>query len=189
MNITERESWLLNFYRNSELHGALLMGKLARTFRDPPLLLNLTNHCATEAHHAAVLTKTMIALGVQLDPQTETIQNHYAAEGGLPKQLVDLLVLSETLERRVLASYRAHLNRPDVHPEVRGALTQILHEMEEEADGEHAGWIEQTLEQQPPERVEAAEAKWRAVDERVATALQHLVAEKFGTKLVANEIG
>jgi hypothetical protein len=188
MKVTERESWLLNFYRNSELHGALLMGKLARNFHDPQLLVNLTKHCATEAHHAALLTQTIAAIGVQLDPQTETIQNHYAAEGGLPKELVDLLVLSETLEGRVLASYRAHLNRPDVHPQVRSTLSQILHEMEEEADGEHAGWIEETLLQHPRERVEAAEAKWRAVDERVAAALERLVAEKFRTTPLANEI-
>jgi hypothetical protein len=179
MQVTERESWLLNFYRNSELHGALLMGKLARNFRDPQLLINLTNHCATEARHAALLTETIVAVGAPIDPNTETIQNRYAAEGGLPKELVDLLVLSETLEQRVLTSYRAHLARPDVHPRVRAALTQILHQMEEEADGEHAGWIERTLGQQPRERVEAAEAKWRAIDQRVATTLERFVAEKF----------
>jgi hypothetical protein len=188
MEVTERESWLLNFYRNSELHGALLMGKLARNFHDPQLLVNLTNHCATEAHHAALLTQTITALGLPLDPQTETIQNHYAVEGGLPRELVDLLVLSETLERRVLASYRAHLNRSDVHPQIRSTLSQILHEMEEEADGEHAGWIEQTLQQEPRERVETAEVKWRSVDERVVAALERLVAEKFRMKPFANEI-
>ena len=53
MQATDRELWLLNFYRNSELHGALLMGKLARSFTDTELLVNLTKHCATEAHHAA----------------------------------------------------------------------------------------------------------------------------------------
>jgi hypothetical protein len=51
--------------------------------------------------------------------------------------------------------------------------------MEEEADGEHAGWIERTLGQQPRERVEAAEAKWRDIDQRVATVLERFVAEKF----------
>lgn len=179
MRVTEREIWLLNFYRNSELHGALFMGKLARNYRDPELLVHLTEHCATEAHHAALLTETIVALGVPLDPQTETIQNHYAAEGGLPKELVDLLVLSETLEKRVLTSYRAHLARPDVHPQVRATLAKILHEMEEEENGEHAGWIEKTLQQQPHEKVEAAEARWRAVDERVVAALQQMVAKKF----------
>jgi hypothetical protein len=188
MEVTERESWLLNFYRNSELHGALLMGKLARNFHDAQLLVNLTKHCATEARHAALLTETIVAVGVPLDPHTETIQNHYASEGGLPKELVDLLVLSETLEKRVLTSYHAHLAGPDVHPQVRRTLNRIVREMEEEEDGEHAGWIEQALQRQPRERVDAAEAKWRAVDERVAAALEGLVAEKFQRKPFANEI-
>jgi hypothetical protein len=188
MQVTERESWLLNFYRNSELHGALLMGKLARNFQDPQLLINLTNHCATEAHHAALLTAAIAAIGARLDPLTETIQNRYAAEGGLPKELIDLLVLSETLEERVLVSYRAHLSRPDVHPRVRATLSQILHEMEEEAEGEHAGWIKEALLKQPRARVEAAELKWRAVDERVAVELQRLVEQKFGEEATGNEI-
>jgi len=188
MELTERELWLLNFYRNSELHGALLMGKLARNFSDTQLLVNLTKHCATEAHHAALLTETIAALGASLDPHTETIQNHYASEGGLPKELVDLLVLSETLEKRVLTSYRAHLAGPNVHPQVRSTLTQIVREMQEEEDGQHAGWIERTLLQQPSERVEAAETKWRAVDERVAAALERVVAQKFPAERLINEI-
>src|SRR5216117_3741122 len=116
MQVTDRELWLLNFYRNSELHGALLMGKLARSFNDTELLVNLTRHCATEAHHAALLSEAVAALGARLDPRTETIQDHYSRAGCLATQLVDLLVLSETLEKRVLNSYRAHLQRTDVHP-------------------------------------------------------------------------
>jgi hypothetical protein len=182
MKISEREVWLLNFYRNSELHGALLMGKLARTFHDPRLLVNLTKHCATEAHHAALLTETIAALGEAIDPDTETIQNRYGSEGGLPNELVDLLVLSEILEKRVLTSYRAHLAAPNVHPEVRKTLEQILREMQQEEDGAHGGWIEQALDKLPRQEVEVAEAKWRAIDERVAAALQRVVVEKFPAK-------
>ena len=185
MKISARESWLLNFYRNSELHGALLMGKLARNFHDPQLLVNLTKHCATEAHHAALLTETIAALGGVIDPHTETIQNRYASEGGLPNELVDLLVLSEILEQRVLTSYRDHLAGPDVHPQVRETLHQILREMQEEQDDAHAGWIEQALEQLPRRDVEAAEAKWRAIDDRVATDLARMVAQKFPTNAAA----
>jgi hypothetical protein len=181
MKINQRELWLLNFYRNSELHGALLMGKLARNFRDPQLLLNLTKHCATEAHHAALLTETIAALGAAIDPHTETIQNRYASAGGLPNELVDLLVLSEILERRVLTSYRAHLAGPDVHPQVRETLNQILREMQQEQDDAHAGWIEHALDRLPRRDVEAAEAKWRAIDDRVAADLAHAVAKKFPT--------
>ena len=185
MQVSQRESWLLNFYRNSELHGALLMGKLARTFRDPVLIVNLTRHCATEAHHSELLSDTILKVDAPFDLETGTIQNHYASEGGLPNELVDLLVLSEILERRVLTSYRDHLARLDVHPEVRSVLIQILHEMEEEEHGAHAGWLEKALQRHPHDEVEAAESKWRAIDERVAAALHRMVAKKFAATPLA----
>ena len=172
MQITERELWLLNFYRNSELHGALLMGKLARSLTNTELLVNLTKHCATEAHHAALLSEAIGKIG-RLDPHTVTIQDRYSAAGGVPKELTDLLVLSETLEKRVLKRYREHLRRDDVHPVTREVLGKILAEMEEEA--EHEGWIEETLERMPREQVEAAETKWRAIDERVTAELEQEV--------------
>src|SRR5690349_16173430 len=118
MDATERELWLLNFYRNSELHGALLMGRLARTLGDRDLLVHTTRHCATEARHAAILSETIAALGGGIDPRMATVQEHYSAQGGVPTALADLLVLSEVLEKRVLATYRAHLERRDVHPQV-----------------------------------------------------------------------
>ena len=176
MQVTERELWLLNFYRNSELHGALLMGKLARSFNDTELLVNLTRHCATEAHHAALLSEAVAAVGARLDPRTETIQDHYSQAGGIATQLVDLLVLSETLEKRVLTSYRAHLQRADVHPVVRQTLERILHEME---DGEHEGWIDEWLKKLPANQVEAAEEKWRVMDKRVALELEQFVNQRF----------
>jgi hypothetical protein len=84
----------------------------------------------------------------------------------------------------VLKSYRAHLQRKDVHPIVRETLAKILREMEEEDDGEHEGWIEEALEKLPGERVEAAETEWRAIDERVAAELERMVNEKFPKEAV-----
>ena len=63
MAATDRDRWVLNFYRNSELHGALLMGRLARTLTDTGLLVHVTRHCATEARHAAMLSETLAAIG------------------------------------------------------------------------------------------------------------------------------
>jgi len=88
-------------------------------------------------------------------------------------------VLSEVLERRVLTRYRAHVNEPNIHPIVRQSLQAILHEMEEEHDGEHAGWIDRALERLPHETVEAAEGKWRAVDEAVVAELERDVSVRF----------
>lgn len=179
MGATGRELWALNFYRNSELHGALLMGRLARTLTDSQLLVQVTRHCATEARHAAMLTEAIAALGGEIDPRVTTVQEHYSTKGGVPAALVDLLVLSELLEHRVLTTYRAHLTRTDVAPLVRRCLAEILQEMEEEEDGEHAGWIDQVLRAQPEAAVEAAGRKWREVDAQVAAELERSVAARF----------
>jgi bacterioferritin (cytochrome b1) len=179
MEATERELWLLNLYRNSELHGALLMGRLARTLGGADLLVHLTRHCATEARHAAILTETIAALGGAFEPRGTTIQEHYSASGGVPAALVDLLVLSGVLERRVLATYRSHLAHGEVHPLVADSLRAILREMEEEEEGEHAGWIDRALSALPSDEVAAAERKWRAIDETVAGELAALVRSKF----------
>lgn len=180
MDATERELWILNFYRNSELHGALLMGRLGRTLSDTELLLRVTQHCATEARHAAMLSEAIAGLGGTIDPRITTVQERYSAKGGVPTALVDLLVLSQVLEHRVLHTYRDHAARPDVHPVVLRTLQAILHEMEAEHGGEHASWIEHVLEAQPHEQVEAAERKWRDIDTAVVAELEADVAARFG---------
>jgi bacterioferritin (cytochrome b1) len=179
MGAIDRDLWVLNFYRNSELHGALLMGRLARTLTDTSLLVHVTRHCATEARHAAMLSETIAALGGSIDPHVATVQEHYSANGGVPASLIDLLVLSEVLEHRVLTTYRAHLTRAEVAPPIRQCLAEILHEMEEEEDGAHAGWIDDALRTHPQAAVEAANRKWHAIDAEVADELERIVTRRF----------
>jgi bacterioferritin (cytochrome b1) len=170
MPLTDRELWLLNFYRNSELQGALLMGRLARTMSGTALVTNMTRHCATEAHHAALLSELISELGGDVDTHIETMQEHYAREGGLPKELVDLLVLSETLEHRVLVSYREHIAAPGTDARIRRVLEEILHEEEEHGEGEDA-WLEQALRQMPHAEVSASRRKWSEIDGKIASLI------------------
>lgn len=179
MGPTEREMWVLNFYRNSELHGALLMGRLARTVSDAAILVPATRHCATEARHAAMLTEAIASLGGTIDPRIETVQERYSAKGGVPLALADLLVLSEVLERRVLTTYRAHVERADVHPEVERTLRAILREMDEEDHGAGGSWIEQALARCEPDAVKTAERRWREIDRAVAAELEQMVDLRF----------
>ncbi|MGA7289081.1 MAG: ferritin-like domain-containing protein [Terriglobales bacterium] len=164
-------------YRNSELHGALLMGRLARSVTSPEVLVGATRHCATEAHHAALLTEVIAKLGGAIDPLTETIQMHYSQVGGIPKDVIDLLVLSEILEERVLTSYREHLRRSDVEPSVRKTLQRII--QDEEAHSGENGWAEQLIAGMPAEQVAATQQKWRDVDQKVAAALHARLAGDF----------
>jgi bacterioferritin (cytochrome b1) len=170
MPLTDREIWLLNFFRNSELHGALLMGRLARTTFPVELLANMTRHCATEAHHAALLTELLAELGGELDPSLQTMQEHYSREGGVPTELADLLVLSETLEHRVLSVYGEQLGAPGLHPRVRAVLEEILREEEEHGDGEDC-WLEQALRTLPSQQVQESRRKWSAIDRKVSEGL------------------
>lgn len=184
---TKRELWLLNLYRNSELHGALLMGRLARSVASSEVLLGATRHCATEALHAALLTELINKLGGSIDLSADTIQEHYSQVGGIPKELVDVLVLSEILEARVLMSYREHLQRSDVHPRVRKILERIIRD--EEAHSGQEGWAGQLLAQMPETRVVTAWEKWREVDQKVAADLHAQLATDFTEEGAHHEYG
>jgi hypothetical protein len=182
MALTDREAWLLNFYRNSELHGALLMGRLARTVSDNDLLVEMTAHCATEARHAAMLSRTIASAGGRLDPSIAPIQEHYSSEGGVPPSLLEVLVLSETLERRVRASYHRHLGHESPHPAALETLAAIVGEMEAKHGAEHAGWIDQALDRMDQQQVDRARQKWQAIDERVAARLEQSLDDRFGIR-------
>jgi len=177
MPLNKRELWLLNLYRNSELHGALLMARLARSVTSPEVLVGATRHCATEAHHAALLTEVIASLGGAIDPSIETIQMHYSQDGGIPKDLVDLLVLSEILESRVLTSYSEHLERHDVHPDVRHALERII--QDEKAHSGELGWAERLIGRMPAEKVAITREKWGGIDQRVAADLHARLSRDF----------
>ncbi len=178
MQLSKRELWLLNFYRNSELHGALLMGRLARSVSDAELIVNFTRHCATEAHHATLLSELLQSLGAPFQA-TLTVQEAYSERGGVPKQIADLLVVSEVLEKRVLKTYTAHLDSSEFPAPVQDTLRKIIREMEEEEDGDHAGWIDRRLQLLPHEEVERAEAKWKAIDDEVEASLNHDLETKY----------
>jgi hypothetical protein len=184
MALSEREAWLLNFYRNSELHGALLMGRLARTLSDSDLLVEMTAHCATEARHAAMLSRTIATAGGTLDPAIPPIQEHYSNQGGVPGTLLEILVLSETLEKRVRASYYRHLEREAPHPAAAETLGAIVAEMEAKHGAEHAGWIDQALDRLPEAEVIAAREKWQAIDAQVAERLVRSLDDRFGIRSV-----
>jgi bacterioferritin (cytochrome b1) len=152
---------------------------------NPEVLVGATRHCATEAQHAALLTELITDLGGTVDLSAATIQEHYSKDGGIPKELMDLLVLSEILEERVLTSYREHLQRSDVHPQVRETLQRII--QDEEAHSGKQGWAEQSLARMPERRVAATRAKWRKVDEEVAADLHSRLAKDFADETTHHE--
>ena len=152
MQISENDLWILSYYRESELAGALVMGKLARETDDDELRVNLTQHCAEEAHHAWLWTETILKVGGTPKRVAETYQTRYYAEIGMPASLLEILTLTQVFERRVIRHFRAHLKWPKVHP----AVAETLHRMIEDEVG-HISWVKDRLDRYAADRGEAVE--------------------------------
>ena len=169
MEISENDLWILSYYRESELAGGLIMGRLARETDDDDLRVHLTEHCAEEAFHAWLWTQTILKVGGTPKRVAETYQTRYYAEIGTPTSLLEILALTQVFERRVIRHFRAHLKWPNVHP----AIVETLHKMIEDEVG-HISWVKDRLDRYAAEKGEAIVAetmrRFTEADERVYEA-------------------
>ena len=169
MEISENDLWILSYYRESELAGGLIMGRLARETDDDDLRVHLTEHCAEEAFHAWLWTQTILKVGGTPKRVAETYQARYYAEIGTPTSLLEILALTQVFERRVIRHFRAHLKWPNVHP----AVAETLHKMIEDEVG-HISWVKDRLDRYAAEKGEGIVAetmrRFAEVDERVYEA-------------------
>src|SRR5262245_1931492 len=94
-------AWLLNWYRQSELEGALLLGRMVRHTDDPLVLAELTRHTADEARHAWLWQKTISQLQLDRVRIHRSYQSFYATEGAAPQTLAEVLALTHVFEHRV----------------------------------------------------------------------------------------
>jgi demethoxyubiquinone hydroxylase (CLK1/Coq7/Cat5 family) len=143
MEITDRELTLLNFYRASELHGGLVLGRLVRHVRDAELILRLTAHSAEEVLHAQLWTETIVAVGGRPTPTSDTYQARYAAVLGAPASLLEVLALTQVFERGVYRHFVLHLRRTGTHPRVRATLRRMLAD-----ERGHLSWVKEWLDRQ-----------------------------------------
>ena len=171
LEITENELWLLSYYRESELAGSLLMGRLARETDDGDLRVRLTEHCAEEARHAWAWTETILKVGGMPKRVSETYQSRYHAAVGNPSNLLEVLALTQIFERRVVRHFRAHLSWPGTHPEVARTLQQLI---DEEAG--HIRWVKDRLDAYAAANgetvVEEMLDRFKRIDEQVYNELK-----------------
>ena len=187
LEISENDLWLLSYYRESELAGSLLMGRLARETDDDDLRVRLTEHCAEEAAHAWAWTETILKVGGAPKRVSETYQSRYYAALGDPSSMLEILALTQIFERRVVRHFRAHLSWPDVHPEVAKTLQRLI---EEEAG--HIRWVKDRLDAYAAIHgqagVDEMMARFQRVDEQVYAELSEFVScfeRVAGPRLVA----
>jgi demethoxyubiquinone hydroxylase (CLK1/Coq7/Cat5 family) len=169
MEITDRELTLLNFYRASELHGGLVLGRLVQHVRDPEMMLRLTAHSAEEVLHAQLWTETIVAVGGRPSPTRDTYQARYAMAIGAPSSLLEVLALTQVFERGVYRHFVLHLRRPGTHPRVQATLRRMLDD-----ERGHLSWVKEWLDQQTGARgatVPALMRRYGAVDAAVRKQL------------------
>jgi acyl carrier protein len=169
VEISENDLWILSYYRESELAGGLVMGRLARETDDDDLRVHLTEHCAEETNHAWLWTQTILKVGGTPKRVAETYQTRYYAEIGMPTSLLEILTLTQVFERRVIRHFRAHLKWPNTHP----AVAETLRRMIEDEVG-HLSWVKDRLDRYAAEKGEAVVTetmrRFTEVDERVYDA-------------------
>jgi acyl carrier protein len=140
LEISINELWLLSFYRESELAGGLLMGRLAQQTEDDDLRVRFTEHCAEETRHAWAWTEAILEVGGTPLRVSETYQSRYHALLGDPSSVLEVLALTQVFEKRVMRHFRKHLSWPGTHPVVKRTLQQL---MDDEVD--HVRWVKDRL--------------------------------------------
>jgi tRNA isopentenyl-2-thiomethyl-A-37 hydroxylase MiaE len=160
--VQERRSlyWRLNWYRQSELEGALLLGRLVRHATDPPLVGRLTRHCADEARHAWLWMRTLQALDLPIVRIRRSYQSFYLDETSTPRTMTEVLALTHIFEHRVHRHFTEELGRCGLPETVRRTFRMLLRD--EQA---HLDWIRVWLSARPG--VEEILERYRSADDRV----------------------
>ena len=157
-------SWRLNWYRQSELEGALLLGRLVRQMGDPYLVGKVTRHCADEARHSWMWMRTIDRLGLPTIRIRRSYQSFYLDEIATPRTTTELLALTHVFERRVWQHFTAELSQDGLPDPARATFAALLRD-----EREHLDWIAAWL----SARRGTAELldTYRAADERVVRRL------------------
>lgn len=137
---SDNDIWILSYYRESELAGGLVMGRLSQETDDDALRAKLTEHCAEETRHAALWSETIQALGAQPRRVSETYQARYQLRLGAPRSMLDVLALTQVFERRVVRHFTAHLSWPGTHPAIADTLRTMIAD-----EAGHISWVRDWL--------------------------------------------
>jgi hypothetical protein len=157
-------TWKLNWYRQSELEGALLLGKMVRHASDPLLVSHLTRHCADEARHAWLWERTRAGLGLATIRIDRSYQSFYLEAAAAPRSLPEVLGLTHIFEQRVHRQFSEEIADPDLPAAVRRTLNALVRD-----EAGHLEWVGRWLAAHPDG--EHILERYRAIDEKVYRAL------------------
>ncbi len=153
-------AWRLNWYRQSELDGALLLGRLVRQARDAYLVQQLTKHCADEARHSWLWDRTIVRLGLPTLHIRRSYQSYYLDEISPPRSMTETLALTHIFEQRVHTQFTEELAQPGLPEEARRTFSTLLRD-----EAAHLDWIASWLKSRGD--ADAMLHRYREADERV----------------------
>jgi hypothetical protein len=133
-------AWKFNWYRQSELEGALLLGRLVRHAPDGALSARLLKHCADEARHAHLWAECLAALNLPHVRIHRSYQSLFTERGGSPTNLTETLAFTQIFERRVHKRFSSERSAPGL-PAVALATYDLM--IEDEKD--HLEWVYEWL--------------------------------------------
>lgn len=137
-------AWRLNWYRQSELEGALLLGRMVGMTNDALLCQELTRHAAEEAEHSRLWAEAICASGLPHIRILRSYQSFYLNHGGPPTNLLEVLCFTQIFERRVHSRFQAELENPALPEPARHAFEKMI-----EDEKHHLGWVARWLKKQP----------------------------------------
>jgi hypothetical protein len=157
-------TWKLNWYRQGELEGSLLLGKLVRIAEEPSLVVPLTRHCADEARHACLWAECVAELELPVIRILRSYQSFYAENGGIPGSVSEALALTHVFEKRVWKQFQKELHEPGLPAPVTTCLRTLLDD-----ERQHLDWVHRWLSQ----RSEGPDLlrRFARIDENVYAAL------------------
>jgi hypothetical protein len=161
---TRNLAWKLNWFRQSELEGALLLGRMVGAVEDQELALNLTGHCAEEAEHSRLWAHVIAELNLPHIRIFHSYQSFYLRKAGPPATLLDVLCFTHIFERRVHRHFHQELRDPETPVPARAAYARMI-----EDEKGHLAWVADWLRTQPG--ADDCLAQYEAVDREVLRQL------------------
>lgn len=178
--ITKDELYILSYYRASELAGAILFSRLAFNTDIDKLRINLTKHTLEETYHAWLWTETIKELEEIPLKITNPYQREYAKRFGMPKNMLEILCLTQIFENRTIDHYMKHIKMKGIHPKIKETLQKVL-------DDElgHISWIKKELETYDEKEVNKVIKKLEEIDADIYKSLlkKNPFKEYFGEKI------
>lgn len=158
-------AWKYHWFRQSELEGALLLGRMIGLVEDADLIRSLTQHCAEEAEHSRIWSNVIAELDLPTVRIFRSYQSFYLEHSGPPGCLLSVLSFTHVFERRVHRRFHEEMHRADTPGVARRAFARMI-----EDEKGHLSWVAEWLRQQPG--ADAELRRFERIDRQVFAELQ-----------------